>query len=168
MRRLVSDLLIVVMLICTANGMLRTWSIRFDSGSYIQNRYLSNLFYIYGVFLEVHHTEREFKLCGLSAGGRERTARSSTICTDIQEYFPQSHGETLQRLALKGYRAASERQRDAYATIAEVVMREYNAAHPDVQLTRGYLIRTTWPADHAGLNSRRSEAQIDTLATVQQ
>lgn len=159
--KLIINLIIVFILYGNLNGMMESWQIRFESSSFWQVPYFSNLFYIYGVFKEVHVQNREFVALGSYSSNDSlfELPNKNMVDLKIHDYFPQSHGEANQRLSFAGIINQPQRVEMEYNRMAEMIKTIYNKSHP-TQIKHVFIYLYYWPADPRDYYYRSSEASI--------
>lgn len=166
-KKVVINTFILLVLYGNVNGMLSSWKVRFEPSSFISNSYFSNLFYIYGVFLEVHRFSREY----VALGSREKLGEAPLVPTpemidlNLYSYFPQSHGEANQRLAFAGYLNQPERRAESYNRMASIIKRLHNQQHPDAPVENVFIYLYSWPADPDGYYRRSNESTVQLLGS---
>ena len=161
-KRIITNLLVVFILYGNINGMMEAWQIRFESASYWQLPYFSNLFYIYGVFKEVHTQSREFVAFGSNSAMDTSTKKQADDLIDlkIHDFFPQSHGEANQRLSFAGIINQPERMEREYQRMAEMIKNIYNRKNPEQNVNNVFIYLYYWPADPNGYYYRSKEASV--------
>jgi hypothetical protein len=164
LQKLAAYLLILGFLYANIDGMLLSWHIRFTPTAWNRG-YLSNFFYMYGVFLEVHRTNREYVAFGSTArlGEIPRAPTSGMMDLNLRQYYPQSHGESNQRLSFAGYLNRPSCCNVEYDKLAFYIKRLHNIDKPQQQVQGVYIYVLYWPASSQGYYARVDEAEVEFL-----
>jgi hypothetical protein len=154
--------IIIFILLGNIYGMLGTWQIRFNNNAFSRLPYFSNLFYIYGVFRNVQTQNREFMAFG-SFQTRDSIPMEPTkdmVDLSMQDYFPQSHGESNLRMDYQRIANQPDRIKAKYRQIATSINNMYNKKHPGKPISRVFIYQYYWPTDPMGYYHRFNEARI--------
>ncbi|HEY1201727.1 MAG TPA: hypothetical protein VGE79_12130 [Niastella sp.] len=156
------NLFIVLILYGNTWGMLEVWQIRFDPQMFPQTPFVSNLFYIYGVFKEVHRQNRSYMALGSYCDTVTTRLGTGAGMIDLQiyDYYPQSHGEANQRLAFAGIANQEQRIKGEYKRMAALIKHNYNARHPEHPVKHVFILMYYWPADPNGYYTRIRESSF--------
>lgn len=135
-RRAVISFLILAMLYQNVEAMFNTWQVRIARSTLPNVRLLENLFFMYGVFSNLTTHPSRYAAFGSRVRHQRIAAEPmlDMIELDLYRYFPQQRGEASRRLGFSSYRWQPERRVAGYRSIADILQRDYNRAHPQAPL----------------------------------
>jgi hypothetical protein len=164
-----ANLLILSLLYCDVAGILRTTAgaIRLKSagpglnGPLPNHWVLENLFEMFGLFGGISHESVYYYAMGsarrLAVAPPEPTP--DMVDLDIYQYFDFTLGEANRRVLLMSYEGESERLRDGYRHMAQVLMDRHNRANPWRKVEQVFIYARWWPKSPRGYFAEYSRHQ---------
>jgi hypothetical protein len=158
----VINIFIVFVLLNNVQGMLSTWKIRMGKYAGVQLPYVSNLFYIYGVYGTLQQYNTSYVAVGELANKNlvPSIGGSGFIDLRIHDYFPQSHGEVRTRLGFLPILGNAKLMQQKYEWIAAAIKTAHNKNNPSKIVTRVFVYQWYWPPDAADYNLREKEGKL--------
>ncbi|MDF7822262.1 hypothetical protein P1X15_31905 [Runella sp. MFBS21] len=166
MKKFLINAIILITLYCNIIGTMSSWKIRFNFLNDLNKGYISNLFYIYGVFLQVQKVNKHYLALG-SIYNYERPPlkpNSKMIDLNIKSYFPQSLGEANHRLISPTYYYKSS-QGNGYNKMAYLIKNLHLKKDSLSQVKKVFIYVYTWPSDPNGYYTRFNESTIELLGS---